>query len=87
MQSAFCPFSVGPRGCIGKGLAYIEMTNTLARTLFLYDIRRAVGVPDPGEGKPGAAFGRDRADEYQLKDIFTSKKDGPMVEFRRADNA
>lgn len=27
-QSAFCPFSVGPRGCIGKGLAYAELTES-----------------------------------------------------------
>lgn len=82
-QSAFCPFSIGPRGCIGKGLAYLEMTTTLARVLFLYDVRRAVGVVDPGEGKVGAEWGRDRVGEYQLVDTFTSLKDGPLVEFRR----
>lgn len=86
-QSAFCPFSIGPRGCIGKGLAYLEMTVTLARVLWLYDIRRAAGgVVDPGEGgKDGAEWGRHRRGEYQLVDTFTSLKDGPMVEFRRRD--
>ncbi|RCI13112.1 hypothetical protein L249_0054 [Ophiocordyceps polyrhachis-furcata BCC 54312] len=84
-QSAFCPFSVGPRGCIGKGLAYVEMTTALARTLFMYDLRRAVGVEDPGEGRVGAEWGRHRVDEFQLRDTFTSAKNGPMVEFRRAD--
>lgn len=82
-QSAFCPFSIGPRGCIGKGLAYVEMTITLARVLFLYDLRRAQGVADPGEGKAGAEWGRHRVGEFQLVDTFTSLKDGPMVEFRR----
>jgi cytochrome P450 len=82
-QSAFCPFSVGPRGCIGKGLAYVEMSVTLARVLFLYDVRRAVGVADPGEGKVGAEWGREKVGEFQLVDTFTSLKDGPMVEFRR----
>ncbi|KAK3938977.1 Isotrichodermin C-15 hydroxylase [Diplogelasinospora grovesii] len=84
-QSAFCPFSIGPRGCIGKGLAYIEMATTLARVLFLYDIRRAVGVEDPGEGRVGAVWGRHRPSEFQLVDTFTSWKNGPMVEFRRRD--
>lgn len=84
-QSAFCPFSIGPRGCIGKGLAYIEMTITLARVLFLYDVRKAVGVADPGEGKAGAEWGRDRVGEFQLVDTFTSLKNGPMVEFRRRE--
>jgi cytochrome P450 len=83
-QSAFCPFSIGPRGCIGKGLAYQEMMTTLARVLFLYDLRKAVGVVDPGEGKKGMEYGRHRASEFQLVDTFTSMKNGPMVEFRLA---
>lgn len=83
-QSAFCPFSVGPRGCIGKGLAYHEMTTTLARTIYLYDMRRAVGVKDPGEGSRDLEWGRHRESEYQLIDTFTSARDGPMVEFRKA---
>ena len=83
-QSAFCAFSVGPRGCIGKGLAYVEMMTTLAWTLFAYDLRRAVGVVDPSEGDDSgtAEWGRDRVGEYQLVDTFTSLKNGPMVEFR-----
>lgn len=81
-QTAFCPFSIGPRGCIGKGLAYTEMTATLARVLFLYDMQRAVGIVDPGEGSPHAAWGRHRPEEFQLVDTFTSLKDGPMIEFR-----
>lgn len=85
-QSAFCPFSIGPRGCIGKGLAYVEMGIALARVLFLYDLRKAQGVVDPGEGKVGAGWGRDRVGEFQLVDTFTSLKDGPMVEFRRRED-
>lgn len=84
-QSAFCPFSVGPRGCIGKGLAYVEMSVTIARTLYLYDMRRAVGVKDPGEGSPDAEYGRHRVEEFQLSDTFTSVKDGAMVEFRKRE--
>ncbi|TAQ91273.1 hypothetical protein B7494_g423 [Chlorociboria aeruginascens] len=79
-QSAFCPFSVGPRGCIGKGLAYVELMTTLARVLFLYDMRLTKGV-SVGEGNPGLEWGRHRKGEYQLKDSFTSMKDGPFVEF------
>ncbi|ROT38409.1 isotrichodermin C-15 hydroxylase [Sodiomyces alkalinus F11] len=84
-QSAFCPFSIGPRGCIGKGLAYVEMSITIARTLYLYDLRRAVGIPDPGEGRVDAEWGRHRVGEFQLTDTFTSMKDGAMVEFRRRE--
>ncbi|KAI1647477.1 cytochrome P450 [Daldinia loculata] len=81
-QSAFCPFSIGPRGCIGKGLAYIEMMTTLARTLYMYDLRKSAGF-DPAEGNPDLEWGRRRVDEFQLIDQFTSLKDGPMVEFRK----
>ncbi|KAI3318071.1 isotrichodermin C-15 hydroxylase [Xylariaceae sp. AK1471] len=81
-QSAFCPFSIGPRGCIGKGLAYIELMTTLARVLFLYDLRKSADF-DPAEGRPELEWGRQRAEEYQLIDQFTSLKDGPMVEFRK----
>ncbi|TQS31576.1 hypothetical protein Golomagni_08138, partial [Golovinomyces magnicellulatus] len=84
-SSAFCPFSIGPRGCIGKGLAYVEMTTTLARTLFLYDIRKAVAAADPSEGHPSLEWGRHRPEEFQLVDIFTSAKKGPLLEFRKAE--
>lgn len=84
-QSAFCPFSIGPRGCIGKGLAYHEMMTTLARTIYLFDMRKAVGIKDPGEGSPQLVWGRHRESEYQLIDTFTSAKAGAMVEFRRVE--
>jgi len=78
-QSAFCPFSIGPRGCIGKGLAYTELMTSLARAVFLYDMKLA---GDAGEGRPELEWGRQRKGEYQLKDCFTSMKDGPYVQFR-----
>jgi len=80
-QSAFCPFSVGPRGCIGKGLAYVELMSTIARTLWMFDLRLSPGER-VGGGKVGAEWGRSRPGEFQLKDTFTSMKDGPMVQFR-----
>lgn len=81
-HSAFCPFSVGPRGCIGKGLAYIELMETLARVMWLFDMRLAPGQEGVGAGNSGNELGRRREGEYQLKDTFTSMKDGPVVQFR-----
>lgn len=72
-QSAFCPFSVGPRGCIGKGVAYLELTVALARTLWLYDLRMV------GE------MGRADNGEYMVKDIFVGEKEGPLVQFRKRE--
>lgn len=79
--SAFCPFSIGPRGCIGKGLAYVELTVTIARVLFLYDLRLAPGTTLGGGGKD-LEVGRTRATEYQIEDRFASMKDGPVLQFR-----
>ncbi|KAJ4365024.1 hypothetical protein N0V83_008640 [Neocucurbitaria cava] len=80
-QSAFNPFSIGPRGCIGKGLAYVELTVTIARVLFLYDLRLAPGTT-LGAGSKDLEVGRTRATEYQIQDVFASKKDGPILQFR-----
>jgi cytochrome P450 len=81
-KSAFAPFSIGPRACIAKGMAYTELQIALARVLFLYDIRLASGL-HVGEGGRDLEYGRHRVEEYQLTDQFSSMKDGPMVEFRR----
>ncbi|KAH4902845.1 hypothetical protein HBI80_129350 [Parastagonospora nodorum] len=80
-QAAFNPFSIGPRGCIGKGLAYVELTVTIARVLYLFDMRLAPGT-SLGAGGKDLEPGRTMANEYQIMDVFASKKDGPMLEFR-----
>jgi cytochrome P450 len=78
-QSAFCPFSIGPRGCLGKPMAYLELTIALARTVYLFDLKLASPL---GGGSLTGEWGRRRPTEYQLEDTFTSRKDGPMVEFK-----
>ncbi|KAL5120168.1 hypothetical protein ACEQ8H_001994 [Pleosporales sp. CAS-2024a] len=81
-QAAFNPFSIGPRGCIGKGLAYVELTVTIARVLYEFDMRLAPGT-HLGAGNKDLEPGRNEPSEYQIMDVFASKKDGPMLEFRR----
>jgi len=80
-QAAFNPFSIGPRGCIGKGLAYVELTVTIARVLYSFDLRLAPGTT-LGAGAKDLEIGRTRPNEYQIMDVFASKKDGPMLQFR-----
>ncbi|QDS73397.1 hypothetical protein FKW77_007765 [Venturia effusa] len=74
-KSAFCAFSLGPRGCIGKNMAYMEMSVTIARLLFLYDIRSpwsdTASYEEHGETK-----------EYKLQDYFIADRQGPLVEFK-----
>jgi cytochrome P450 len=66
-RSAFCPFSIGPRGCIGKSMALMELKLTIARTLFLYDLEK---VGQRGEDENG---------HFAMVDHFTSQKEGPLV--------
>lgn len=43
VREASNPFSLGPRGCIGKNLAYMEMRLILCKVLYKYDLEL-----DPG---------------------------------------
>ena len=80
---AFDPFSQGPRACAGKTMAYMEMSNVLAKTVWFMDFRRPDGpLGLIGEGRPGDRKGRHRVKEFQVQDIITSFHDGPFVEFR-----
>lgn len=80
-HSAFCPFSIGPRGCVGKGLAMKELMITIGRVVWLYDMRTAPGEERRGAGGPEKGYGRHRIGEYQMFDMFVSKTDGPVVQF------
>lgn len=71
-RKAFCPFSIGPRGCIGKSMALMEMKLTLARLLWLFEFESA-----------GDEVGEDRNGDLNMVDHFTSQKTGPNVRVRR----
>ena len=83
-QSAFCPFGIGPRSCVGKALAYTEMSILLARIVFLFEMRLSQNSR-PEEGRSSWAKGRKRKDEFHVFDSFVALHDGPMVEFKRRD--
>ncbi|KAH7380914.1 cytochrome P450-like protein [Cadophora sp. MPI-SDFR-AT-0126] len=76
----FAPFSIGPRVCLGRNLAYMEMMILLARMLLLFDMKVVGTLGEGGKGKGG---GREMKGEYQVRDIFVCKKEGPMVEFTK----
>lgn len=86
MNSAFCAFSVGPRGCAGKAMAYLEASLVVAKTIWAFDFEPAPGGKTGG-GAPGKREGRRREDEFQLYDIFASVHAGPELVFTlRADS-
>ncbi len=81
-QSAFTPFSIGPRACIGKSFALMELKSVLAQVLYQFDFRIAEGKEGMlGEGWPGAEWGRHRVKEFQLYDHLTATKKGPVIQF------
>ncbi|TVY75856.1 Cytochrome P450 monooxygenase apf7 [Lachnellula suecica] len=84
LRSAFSAFSIGPVGCLGKNLAYMELTVTLARVLWSLDFRisSSKSASDAQESYL-LRYPEHSKNEYHLRDRFTSWKDGPMLEFRR----
>lgn len=47
-QSAYEPFSLGPRNCIGKNLALVELKIILARAIFNFNFSLPEGKSDMG---------------------------------------
>ena len=83
VQSAFCAFSIGPRGCIGKGMAYMELATSLASILWLYDMRLSQ-AEQPNGARESSIMALRRRDSQSV-DKFVSKVRGPVVEFRATD--
>lgn len=76
-QSAFCPFSIGHRNCIGKNLAYMELSLAIARCVWKYDLEEVPGWNESLGGQFVSSKG-----EYLTRDSFVSEKNGPLVRFR-----
>ncbi|KAF2868355.1 cytochrome P450 [Massariosphaeria phaeospora] len=82
MRRSFVPFSIGDRSCAGKAMAYLEMSLTVARTLWYFDFQKAPGNAGMlGGGRPGRSDGRGRRDEFQLYDSIVVDHDGPNLVF------
>ncbi|KAK6216869.1 hypothetical protein QIS74_06983 [Colletotrichum tabaci] len=78
-NSAYTVFSIGPRNCVGRSLAMLELMVCMATVISDYDFRAAAGhLGRVGEGK-GLVEG-----QYQVKWAFTSDKDGPYIQFKKA---
>lgn len=83
MQKAWAPFTLGAHSCPGKAVAYLEISLTLARTLWRFDFEPAPGESGRiGAGMPGRTDGREKECEYQLYDTFSAMHDGPVLMFR-----
>ncbi|KAL9638472.1 MAG: hypothetical protein Q9164_001533 [Protoblastenia rupestris] len=79
-KTAFSPFLLGARACVARELAYSQMTLALARIIWSLDFQLVGTV---GQGKKGDGWGRERENEFQIRDIFASDKKGPMLRFKK----
>ncbi|KAH7330247.1 cytochrome P450 [Rhexocercosporidium sp. MPI-PUGE-AT-0058] len=83
VSEALVPFSIGPRACLGKGIAVAEGTLATAYICWMLDFEVVESKKDIGGGTKNGRHGRHRLDEYQLYDHITSARDGPWITFRR----
>ncbi|KAI1124429.1 cytochrome P450 [Nemania abortiva] len=79
MLEAFASFSIGPRNCVGKPLAYLETSIIVAKTLWYFDFEPAPGLL----GTIGEATDRGRPQEFCTYDGFNSSHDGPYLVFTK----
>ncbi|TVY84954.1 Cytochrome P450 monooxygenase apf8 [Lachnellula suecica] len=85
-RSCFVPFSIGTRSCVGKSLAYAEITLVLAALFFSGDFRFADGeLGYVGRGSKNDEHGRHRSNEYQLYDHIAGQKNGPWLQFAKRE--
>ena len=76
----FAPFLIGPRSCVAKPFAYLEMSLAIATLVWSLDF---IAADSTGEGKPGCGIvGRERKEEFQIMDMFSSSKEGPVLKFK-----
>jgi hypothetical protein len=80
IQKSFAPFSVGPRQCIAKNFAMMELLLTMAIVIWRFDFESEGCL---GEGGLGMGKGRERRGEFQLKSYFTTHMEGPMIRFQK----
>jgi cytochrome P450 len=85
-HKAFAPFLLGARSCAGRAFALMEISLTIAKTLWLFNFEKAPGqLGEVGGGEVGRIDGRGRPEEFQLYDIFTAVHDGPYLVFSPRD--
>jgi cytochrome P450 len=80
-ESAFSTFSTGPRGCVGKNMAMLEMRIVVAKLIWKFEMRKD-SKSNLGGGSPDGEWGRQEVDQYQTWDISVANRKGPLVQFK-----
>ena len=76
IRKAYAPFGMGPRSCVGKPLALMELMLTMAALLWQFDFRVS------NRDEQAWTDGKIVAEQFHLRDHVTGQKDGPTIEFR-----
>lgn len=85
MRKAFVPFMLGDRNCAGQAMAWMELSLTIARTLWYFDFDKAPGQASK-LGESIRSDGNRDIPEYKMLDIFVAEHDGPNLVFRERGN-
>ncbi|ETS74034.1 hypothetical protein PFICI_13900 [Pestalotiopsis fici W106-1] len=85
MRSVFVPFAVGSALCLGKGLAYLEMSLVITKKLWYFDFEKAAGKSGELGGGDPQSSSRPRVDEFHLYDSLIADHDGPNLVFSPRD--
>ena len=80
-RSSCVPFTAGTTSCAGKNFALLEIYLTIAKTLWMYDMRLLPG-DTTGTGNKETTWGKHDLNVFQVIDSYISIRDGPMVQFR-----
>ncbi|KAI0884179.1 cytochrome P450 [Annulohypoxylon maeteangense] len=79
-HEAMTPFSIGPRGCAGKALSYLEISLVLAKVFWYFDFETASGdIKEKGL--------KISENEFPTYDNFSLQHDGPHLVYRPRDSA
>lgn len=81
-RSSCLPFTAGTTSCAGKNFALLELYMTIARTLWLYDVRLLPG-DTTGTGNMANEYATREIVVFHVFDSYISIRNGPMVQFKR----
>ncbi|KAK6527432.1 hypothetical protein TWF694_004421 [Orbilia ellipsospora] len=79
-KSAWMPFLTGPRSCIGRSLALMEIHLTIARIVFSYEMKM-----DESRLADLQVTVDDGYREFETKDQLAAETIGPFLQFRKSN--
>ncbi|KAF1961795.1 cytochrome P450 [Byssothecium circinans] len=80
---AFSPFSIGTRGCMGKALAYMEISLVIAKTLWYFDFDEHSEHSDiRTETQTILDSASKESEEFKIHDQLIATHDGPCLLLR-----